>query len=60
MVPMTIYSCFARWVRQNPDAPAIVEENRTVSYRELDELTDRILGKFADKSYSFILLSAKL
>ena len=54
MVPMTIYSCFARWVRQNPDAPAIVEENRTVSYRELDELTDRILGKFADKSYSFI------
>lgn len=51
---MTIYSCFARWVRQNPDAPAIVEENRTVSYRELDELTDRILGKFADKSYSFI------
>ena len=54
MVPMTIYSCFARWVRQNPDAPAIVEENRTVSYRELDELTDRTLGKFADKSYSFI------
>lgn len=51
---MTIYSCFARWVRQNPDAPAIVEENRTVSYRELDELTDRTLGKFADKSYSFI------
>lgn len=51
---MTIYSCFARWVRQNPDAPAIVEENRTVSYRELDVLTDRILGKFADKSYSFI------
>lgn len=51
---MTIYSCFARWVRQNPDAPAIVEENRTVSYRELDELTDRILGKFVDKSYSFI------
>lgn len=51
---MTIYSCFARWVRQNPDAPAIVEENRTVSYRELDELTDRVLGKFADKSYSFI------
>lgn len=51
---MTIYSCFARWVRQNPDAPAIVEENRTVSYRELDELTDRILGEFADKSYSFI------
>lgn len=54
MVPMTIYSCFARWVRQNPDAPAVIEENRTVSYRELDELTDRVLGKFADKSYSFI------
>lgn len=51
---MTIYSCFARWVRQNPDAPAVIEENRTVSYRELDELTDRVLGKFADKSYSFI------
>lgn len=51
---MTIYSCFARWVRHNPDAPAVIEENRTVSYRELDELTDRVLGKFADKSYSFI------
>lgn len=51
---MTIYSCFARWVRQNPDAPAVIEETRTVSYRELDELTDRVLGKFADKSYSFI------
>lgn len=37
---MTIYSCFARWVKQNPDAPAVVEENRTVSYRELDEQTE--------------------
>ncbi len=48
MIPMTIYSCFARWVRQNPDAPAVIEENKTVSYRELDELTDRVLGKFAE------------
>lgn len=45
---MTIYSCFTRWVRQNPDAPAVIEENKTVSYREPDELTDRVLGKFAE------------
>lgn len=40
----TIYSCFAQWVKQNPDAPAIIEEERQVSYKELDLLADRIFG----------------
>lgn len=50
----TIYSCFAQWVKQNPDAPAIIEEERQVSYKELDLLADRIFGKFADSGSSFI------
>lgn len=40
----TIYSRFAQWVKQNPDAPAIIEEGRQASYKELDLLADRIFG----------------
>lgn len=50
----TIYSRFAQWVKQNPDAPAIIEEGRQASYKELDLLADRILGKFADSGAPFI------
>ncbi len=50
----TIYSRFAQWVKQNPDAPAIIEEGRQASYKELDLLADRIFGKFADSGSPFI------
>lgn len=43
----TIYSRFAVWVDRNPDAVAIVEDGRTVTYRELDAMADAILDKFA-------------
>lgn len=43
----TIYSWFVRWADRNPDAVAIVEDGRTVTYGELDALADAILDKFA-------------
>lgn len=43
----TIYSRFAVWVDRNPDAVAIVEDGRTVTYGELDAMADAILDKFA-------------
>ena len=42
---MTIYARFAGMVERQPDAPAVIEEKRTVSYRELDLMADRILAK---------------
>lgn len=50
----TIYSRFAGMVEQHPDIPAIIEESRTVSYRDLDRLVDRISGKFAETRDPFI------
>ncbi len=50
----TIYSRFAGMVEQHPDIPAIIEESRTVSYRDLDRLVDRISGKFAGTRDPFI------
>lgn len=51
---MTIYSRFAQIVKQFPDAPAVIEANRSISYKELDILADRIMTKFADAGYSYI------
>lgn len=51
---MTIYSRFAQIVKQFPDAPAVVEADRSISYKELDILADRIMTKFADAGYSYI------
>lgn len=51
---MTIYSRFAQIVKLFPDAPAVIEANRSVSYKELDILADRIMTKFADAGYSYI------
>lgn len=51
---MTIYSRFAQIVKQFPDAPVVIEANRSVSYKELDILADRIMTKFADAGYSYI------
>lgn len=51
---MTIYSRFAQIVKLFPDAPAVVEADRSISYKELDILADRIMTKFADAGYSYI------
>lgn len=50
----TIYSRFAQCVKQYPDAKAIVEDERSVSYRELDCMADRILAKFADSHCQYV------
>lgn len=50
----TIYSRFAVWVNRNPDAVAIVEDGRTVTYGELDAMADAILDKFAMMRPDFV------
>lgn len=50
----TIYSKFKEIVSIHPDAVAIVEEDRSVSYKELDELIDSIMYKFYDNKPTVI------
>ncbi|MCM1111167.1 MAG: amino acid adenylation domain-containing protein [Clostridium sp.] len=50
----TIYSRFRQQVGVRPDAIAITEDGRAVTYRELDRLADAILLKFYDKHYRFV------
>lgn len=38
----TLYGRFREWVLKSPDAPAIVEQDRTLSYKDLDLMTDCI------------------
>ncbi|MGW6141320.1 AMP-binding protein [Streptomyces sp. NPDC055144] len=39
----------AHWARLRPDRAAVVFEGRTVSYRELDELSRRVAGRLASE-----------
>ncbi len=50
----TIYNRFSKMVNLHPHLPAVIEEERTVTYKELDNITDRILDKFADTGEEFI------
>ena len=50
----TIYSTFARWVKLQPDAIAVVEDGRSATYRELDEMADAIITKFGHQPYRAI------
>ena len=54
MKSKTIYSRFKEIVGRNPDAPAIIEDDRTVSYAQLDKMTDCILAKFYDRTPHFV------
>lgn len=42
----TIYSRFSSWVASSPDAVAVTEDGRSVTYGELDSLADAIMSKF--------------
>lgn len=54
MVRKTIYGRFSRWVERQPDAVAIVEDGRSVSYRELDVMANAIMSKFYSKGYAAV------
>ena len=45
----TIYTRFRETVSRNPQAAAIIEESRTLSYAQLDEMADAILARFYDR-----------
>ena len=45
----TIYSYFKEIVRKYPENNAIIEEDRTLSFKELDEMVDAICAKFYDQ-----------
>lgn len=50
----TIYSRFRKIVDENPDAAAVIEDGREVSYRQLDVMANNISSKFYDSSPEFI------
>ena len=54
MEKRTIYSRFAEMVAANPDRPAIIEDDRTLTYAQLDSMTDSILAKFYDRKPGFV------
>lgn len=45
----TIYSYFREIVSKYPENNAIIEEDRTLSFRDLDEMADAICAKFYDR-----------
>ena len=46
--PLSIPEVFAAQVARNPDAPAVTFEGRTMSYRELDEASNRLAHQLVD------------
>lgn len=50
----TIYDRFSYWTDRQPDAPAIVEDGRSVTYRELNKIANAILSKFQIDHYPFV------
>ena len=47
----TIYNIFSRWVSLQPDATAVVEDGRSVTYRQLDVMANAIMTKFYTADY---------
>lgn len=50
----TIYGRFSEMVVKYPDSPAVIEENRSYSFSELDSLCDEIMSKFYDSEMGCI------
>lgn len=50
----TIYSKFRQQVDRRPNAVAVIEDARTLTYAELDSLTDAILAKFDGRNIPVI------
>lgn len=54
MEQSTIYSKFKGVVKKHPEAPAVIEDDRTLTYDELDRMVDSIMAKFYDTQPDFI------
>lgn len=50
----TIYSLFSQIAQRQPDATAITEDTRTITYRGLDTLANDIMSKFYANEYPVI------
>ncbi|MCM1354971.1 MAG: amino acid adenylation domain-containing protein [Staphylococcus sp.] len=50
----TIYSKFKEIAAKSPDAPAIIEDDRRLTYAELDRLADSIMAKFYDLKPQYV------
>lgn len=56
----TIYKRFYLWVTKHPDATVVVEDGRSVTYRELDAMSNTIMSKFYDRRYETVGIVAFL
>ena len=45
----TIYSCFKERVKRNPENTAIIEDDRRLTFSELDDMVDAIASKFYER-----------
>ncbi len=54
MSKRTIYSRFQEMVDKYPELPAIVEDGRTISYSQLNDMVNAILAKFYDEYPAFV------
>ncbi len=54
MEKYTIYSRFKEMVGKYPDLPAIIEDDRTLTYAELDQMVNNIMAKFYDSKPEFV------
>lgn len=54
MSKRTIYSKFKDIVAAQPNAIAVIEDQREITYAQLDKLIDRILAKFYGKENMFV------
>ena len=50
----TIYSRFCQWARRQPEASAVVEDGRSISYSGLDAMTGAIMSKFYAMHYTAV------
>lgn len=50
----TIYTRFKQMVGRYPDKPAVIEDDRTLSYAQLDEMVDSILSRFYEAGHKTI------
>ena len=54
MKEKTIYSRFKAVADNQPEAPAIYEDGRAVTFSELDQLVDGVLAKIGDAHHDFV------